>query len=96
MKSSVAVTLIAMGTLLILAPIGADYIFQRNLVALLSKAQSPGPLLTSQLSDWYRIVVWLTGSLMVVVGTLAALVENRNSYYDLNAVDDEDEADENN
>src|ERR1035437_4002061 len=81
MKPPVAVALIIMGTVLILAPIGADYLFQRNLVSLLTKEQSIGATVMPQLSAWYRVVCWLTGSLMVLVGALAAGVDARAGYY---------------
>ena len=95
MKPPVAVALIIMGTVLILAPIGADYLFQRNLVSLLTKEQSIGATVMSQLSAWYRVVCWLTGSLMVLVGALAAGADARAGYYAEadDEVDDEDEDD---
>jgi hypothetical protein len=95
MKPPVAVALIIMGTVLILAPIGADYLFQRNLVSFLTKEQSIGATVMSQLSAWYRVVCWLTGSLMVLVGALAAGVGARAGYYAEadDEVDDEDEDD---
>ena len=82
MKPPVAVALIIMGTVLILAPIGADYLFQRNLVSLLTKDQSITATVVPQLSAWYRIVCWLTGSLMVLVGALAPGADARASYYE--------------
>jgi hypothetical protein len=47
----------------------------------------------SQLSAWYRVVCWLTGSLMVLVGALAAGADARAGYYAEadDEVDDEDE-----
>jgi hypothetical protein len=39
MKSPVAVTLIVMGTLLVPTPVGADYLYQHNLVSLIGKGQ---------------------------------------------------------
>jgi hypothetical protein len=95
MKPPVAVALIIMGTVLILAPIGADYLFQRNLVSLLTKEQSIGATVMPHLSTWYRVVCWLTGSLMVLVGALAAGADARAGYYAEadDEVDDEDEDD---
>lgn len=80
MKPAVAVALIVMGTLLILAPIGADYLFQREVVDLLLKGQSASVTLTGKLSDIYRVVTWLTGSLMIAVGALGAVMDARESY----------------
>ena len=90
MKPPVSVALIIMGTLLILAPVGADYLFQRNLVSLLTKDQSISVTVMTQLSTWYRVVCWLTGSLMVLVGALAS-AEVRARYYADEDEEDEDE-----
>jgi len=73
--------MIIMGTALILAPIGADYLFQRNLVALLTKEQALTATVMPHLSTWYRVVCWLTGSLMVLVGSVAAGADSRASHY---------------
>jgi hypothetical protein len=83
--------MITMGTLLILAPIGADYLFQRNLVSLLTSQQSISPIVMPHLSTWYRIICWLMGSLMVLIGTLAAMTDARTSFYARPNVQDEDE-----
>ena len=65
--------MIIMGTVLILAPIGADCLFQRNVVALLlAKEPSISPVVIPQLNIWYRVVCWLTGTLMVLVGAVAS------------------------
>jgi len=88
--------MIIMGTVLILAPIGADYLFQRHVVVLLqAKEPSISPMVMPHLSTWYRVVCWLTGSLMVLVGALAAIAEARASYYAETdeEVDDEDKDD---
>ncbi|MEI6395680.1 MAG: hypothetical protein WCT12_31820, partial [Verrucomicrobiota bacterium] len=90
MKSTTAVALIIMGTMLILAPIGADYLFQRNLVSLLMKESSISTTLMPQLSTWYRVVCWLTGSLMVLFGALVPGAYTRAGYYEV-ADDDDDE-----
>ena len=70
-----------MGAVLILAPIGADYLFQRNLAALLTKEQSISAAVIPHLGVWYRVVCWLTGSLMVLVGTVAASADARASHF---------------
>ena len=95
MKTPVAVALIIMGTVLILAPIGADYLFQRNLVSLLLKEQSISATVIPQLSTWYRVVCWLTGSLIVLVGALLPGAYARADYYEAadDEADDEDEGD---
>ena len=91
MKPPVAVALIIMGTVLILAPVGADGLFQRNLVSLLTAAQSATPMVMSQLSAWYRIICWLTGSLMVLIGTLASVARPSATYYEETDEEDDDE-----
>lgn len=91
MKSPVAVALIIMGTVLILAPIGADYLFQRNLLSLLPKEQSISATVIPQLSTWYRFVCWLTGSFMVLVGVLAPGAYTRAGYDEAADEDDEDD-----
>ena len=88
MKPPVAIALIIMGTVLIVAPIGADYLFQRNLVSLLTKEPPVSATVMTQLSTWYRVVCWLTGSLMLLVGALAS-ADTRARYYA--EEDDEDE-----
>jgi Na+-driven multidrug efflux pump len=89
MKPPVAVALVVMGTVLILAPIGADYLFQRNLVSILTKEPSAGVTLIGQLSGWYRVACWLTGTLMVLVGAFAAAADARADFY----VENDDETD---
>ena len=95
MKSRTAVALIIMGTVLILAPIGADYLFQRNLVSLSLKEQSISTAVIPQLSIWYRVVCWLTGSLMVFVGTVLPGAYARARYYEVanDETDDDDKDD---
>jgi len=90
MEPKAAVAMIIMGTVLILAPIGADYLFQRNVVVLLlGKEPSISPMVISRLSTFYSVVCWLTGSLMVLVSAVASadprtryLVEEDDEAYD--------------
>jgi hypothetical protein len=88
--------MITMGTVLILAPVGADYLFQRNLVSLLTTVQPISATVMCHLSSWYRIVCWLTGSLMVLIGALAGLAHARASHLvEMGGeVDDEDDGKE--
>jgi uncharacterized protein YneF (UPF0154 family) len=69
MKTPIAVALIGMGTVLVQSPIGADYLFQRNLVSLLTKNPSINATVKPQLTTLYRVVCLLIGSLMVMLGT---------------------------
>lgn len=72
MKTPIAVTLIIMGTLLVMTPAVADFLYQRNVIALLP--QSGGSVtLAGQMSDLYRFGCWLTGSAMVGIAVLCAL-----------------------
>ena len=81
MKPRVAVALIVMGTVLILAPIAADYLFQRNFVAALAKEQTVSATVTTRLSVWYSAFCWLAGSLMVFVSTIASVSYARPFHY---------------
>ena len=92
MKPPVAVALIIMGAVLILAPIGADYLFQRHVVALLlAKEPSISPMVMPQLSTWYRVVCWLTGSVMVLLGALVSAAPR--SRYDVEPDDEAEDED---
>jgi hypothetical protein len=95
MKPPVAVTLIIMGTLLILTPIGAELLFQHNVVMLLAHLPNANPArtLTSPIAGWSWAACWLAGGLMVVVGVFGALVDFRGHYY-MDTGKDEDEDDD--
>ena len=93
MKPPVVVTLLIMGTLLILAPIGADYLFQGNLVSVLIKAASPSVALIERLGGWYRVACWLIGSLMIGIGIIGGAVDGRGPYY-VDTIGDTDEDDD--
>jgi len=95
MKPPVVVMLLIMGTLLILAPIGADYLFQRNVVSVLIKAASPSLALIERLGGWYRIACWLSGSLMIGIGIgiIGGAIDGRGPYY-VDTIDDTDEEDD--
>jgi len=83
-----------MGAVLILAPIGADWLFQHNLVVLLTKAPSSTATLTVKLNDLYRFACWITGSLMIGIGILGALMNAREAYDWPASDDDDNEAEE--
>jgi hypothetical protein len=91
MKSPVSVTLIVMGTLLILGPIGADYLYQANLVSLLAKGQPVAATVIDHVSLWYRIVCWLTGSMMILIGMVAGAADRRASQYEAMAQEPEEQ-----
>ena len=72
MKTPIAVTLIIMGTLLVMTPAVADFLYQRNVIALLP--QSGGRVtLAGQMTGLYRFGCWLTGSGMVSIAVLSSL-----------------------
>jgi hypothetical protein len=79
MKTPIAVTLIIMGALLVMTPALSDYLFQRNLVALLSKPGITTANLDGKMGDLYRIGCWLTGSLIVGVAVLCSLLVRNES-----------------
>jgi hypothetical protein len=74
MKTPVAVTLIIMGTLLVVTPALSDYFFQRNLVTLMaSHPEFTSVNLDGKMQDLYRIGCWVTGSLMVGIAVFCSL-----------------------
>lgn len=84
MKTPIAVTLIIMGTLLVMTPAAADFLYQRNVIALLP--QSGGTVtLAGQMSDLCRFGCWLTGSGMVGIAVLCSLLlrEKTDEHRDL-------------
>ncbi len=80
--TAVAVTLIILGTLLCLAPMGADYFYQRNVVDLHREAPAANVVLIERLNNWYRVGCWLPGGLMIILGILASLNPPRPLYDD--------------
>jgi uncharacterized membrane protein YjgN (DUF898 family) len=79
MKSPVAVTLIIMGALLVMTPAVSDYLFQRNVVALMTHSGYTSVSLDGKMGDLYRIGCWLTGSVMVGVAVLCSLFAGRET-----------------
>ncbi len=94
MKPGVAVTFIVMGTLLLLAPMGADYLYQRNYVALLTHVPPVTVPVLERLNNWYRVGCWLAGALMLLVSTLASIPApgRRSDYTEEEEEEEEDEA----
>ena len=79
MKTPIAVTLIIMGALLVMTPALADYLYQRNVVALLARSGVNSVTLAGQMGDLYRLGCWLTGSGMVAVAVLCSLFVRRQT-----------------
>jgi hypothetical protein len=73
MKTPIAVTLIIVGGLLIMTPALADFLYQRNVVALLATANFDRVMLAGQMSELYRFGCWLNGSGMVGVAVLSSM-----------------------
>ncbi len=76
MKTPVAVTLIIMGALLVMVPVQADYMHERNVVELLSKTNVTSVNLINPMSDEYRFGCWLTGSGMIALAVFFSLFKN--------------------
>jgi hypothetical protein len=74
MKTPVAVTLILMGSVLVMTPAVSDSLFQRNLVDLLSAlaGRTGSVSLDGKMGDLYRIGCGLTGSAMIGVAVSCA------------------------
>lgn len=73
MKTPIAVTLIIMGALLVMLPAFSDYLYQRNIVALMSNPGITSVNLDGKMGDLYRIGCWFTGSLMAGIAILCSL-----------------------
>ena len=80
MKTPIAVTLIIMGALLVMTPALADFLYQRNVVALMAKSGVTSVTLAGQMSELYRFGCWLTGSAMVGVAVLYSLFSRRQTH----------------
>ncbi|MES2705464.1 MAG: hypothetical protein V4726_02565 [Verrucomicrobiota bacterium] len=79
MNTPIAVTLIIMGPLLIMTPVFADFLYQRNVVELMTKTGVASASLAGEMSELYRFGCWLTGSAMVGVAVLSFLPARRRA-----------------
>jgi len=79
MKTPIAVALIVMGGLLVMTPPVSDYLYQRNVVALLSHPGIQSVNLDGKMDDLYRIGCWLTGSVMIGIAIFASLFSSSES-----------------
>ena len=77
MKTPVAVTLIIMGSLIIITPAISDYLFQLNVVTMLTKTGAANVTLDGKMSDLYRIGCWAAGLGMVGVAVFCSLLEGQ-------------------
>jgi hypothetical protein len=80
MKTPIAVTLIIMGALLVMTPVFADLLYQRNVVALIAESGFQQVTLAGRMSDLYRFGCWFTGSSMVTVAVLCSLLVGRQTH----------------
>jgi hypothetical protein len=72
MKTPIAVTLIIMGALLVMTPAISDALYQRNVVALMNRSGVTSVTLAGQMSRFYRLGCWLTGTGMIGVAVLGS------------------------
>jgi hypothetical protein len=79
MKTPIAVTLIIMGAVLAMTPALADFLYQRNVLALMAKSGVTSVTLAGQMSELYRFGCWLTGSGMVGIAVLCSLFTRRQT-----------------
>jgi hypothetical protein len=79
MKTPIAVTLIIMGALLVMTPALSDYLYQRNVVALMDRQGSISVTLSGLMNDYYRFGCWFTGSAMVGVAILCSAFRRRQA-----------------
>jgi hypothetical protein len=80
MKTPIAVTLIIMGALLVMTPALADFLYQRNVVALMARSGVTSVTLAGQMSDLYRFGCWFSGSGMVAVAVLCSVFIRRATH----------------
>ncbi len=72
MKASIAISLIIAGSLLIAAPILADYLYRAQIVEAMRGAASTQVTLGQTLSEAYRFGCWVVGALMIAAAVLAS------------------------
>jgi hypothetical protein len=73
MKTTIAVTLIIMGSLLLLTPALSDCLYQRNLVDLASRPGVQSVNLDGKMGDDSRLGYWLAGGAMVGIAVAVSL-----------------------
>ena len=62
-----------------MTPALADFLYQRNVVALLATSRFESVTLAGQMSELYRLGCWLTGSGMVGVAVLCSLFSRKQT-----------------
>ena len=77
MKPCVAMTLIVMGTLLIMTPPATDYLHVREAVKLLSNEETSRVDLRGRMEETYRFGCWIAGLAMAGVAVFASRADNK-------------------
>ena len=68
-----------MGALLVMTPALSDFLYQRNVVAVIAQSGAQSVALAGQMSELYRFGCWMTGSGMVGVAVFASLFGRRSA-----------------
>ena len=74
MRTPIAVTLIIVGGLLMLAPALSDYLYQRNIVEMMSRPGTTSVNLDGKMGDDARLGYWLAGGAMVCIAVAGPLL----------------------
>ncbi len=77
MKTPAVIILIIMGSLLIVAPVVADYLHRSQIVEALQQSGANHLTLGESLSEIYRFGCWLVGTLMVGSAILSSREHKR-------------------
>jgi hypothetical protein len=83
MKPSVAISLIIMGSIVIITPPISDYLLNKELVELVSKEGVNRANLDNFLSGNYRLGCWLAGLIMIVFAVYGSLQKKSNVNLDI-------------
>lgn len=79
MKNNVAIALIVMGSALVMVPAVSDFLYQLNVVTVLSQAKSDTVTLQGQMGDYYRFACWATGASMIAAATYCSIFRKESS-----------------
>jgi hypothetical protein len=63
-----------------MTPVLADFIYQQNVVAVMTRSNVTGVTLAGLMSDNYRFGCWVTGTGMIVVAVLGSLFTGRQRH----------------
>jgi hypothetical protein len=73
MKNNVAIALIVMGAVLVMVPAVSDFLYQLNVVTVLSQSKLESVTLQGQMGDYYRFACWATGASMIAAATYCSV-----------------------